>query len=144
MNTSVDIIPRKLSRLSVYVAAPFVRRKQARKLADRMTQSGICVTSSWVYPREDIDEDAVNAGAAPEQAVLCAQTDLRDLTAANTLVQLNYKNQGVGAHIEFGIALAQSMKVFLIGPKTTVFHNLPEVQHFANLQSFYAAHGWKL
>ena len=134
----------KYERIRVYVAAPFSKRKQARKLADQLKDVGITVTSSWVYPRDDIDEDAVNAGTAPDQAKLCANTDLRDLAAANALIQLNYKNLGVGAHVEFGIALAQSKNVYLIGPQTTVFHYLPEVMHHTNIQSFYAAHGWKL
>ena len=126
----------------VYIAAPFGHRATARAVANKLMASGFWIASGWLYPRDDIpDEDGIpglQGNGTPPNGALCARRDLEDLLGASHLLQLNYPG-AVGAHIEFGFALAHEIPCHLIGRPTTVFHQLEGVTVHSTVDDFIAA-----
>lgn len=99
----------------VYIAAPYPLKEEARELRNQLERCGVVVTSRWLDGREDTDEQS-------------AETDLRDVRAAQAVVLLNpdaWANIGTGGrHVEIGAALTYGMPVYILGVKSNVFHTM--------------------
>lgn len=103
---------------SVYIAAPWPMKKEAKQLRAQLLIGAVHCTSRWL----DV-ETPLGAHYAKQ--------DLDDVCTADALVAINpltWKNRGTGGrHVEMGVAIQRAMPIFLIGVRTNIFHELPRV-----------------
>jgi len=126
---------------AIYIAARFSRRPEANELARKLQARGHTITSRWVKP----DTNHVLPAGLSEQAADAERTrfaieDVADVIAADWMISLMEEprsNGRGGRHVEFGMALARGCRVTIIGPRETVFHHLPSVEHFDNVAAFW-------
>jgi hypothetical protein len=93
-------------------------------VATELRASGHEVTARWI---RQID------GPAPERAV----HDLADIVFADALVlftenlpkKVRFSTRG-DRHVAFGYALKAGRKLFVVGPQESLFHGLPNVLRF--------------
>jgi len=131
---------------AIYLAARFSRRHEANALANELKDRGHSITSRWVLPHLDnVEPIGPSAQAADEARALFAQEDIDDILACDTVVSLMEEprsNGRGGRHVEFGIGLGLGKRLVIIGPRETVFHHLPAIEHFettaAYLESLHA------
>jgi hypothetical protein len=122
-------LPREGGAMKLYLAARFERRPEMFKLAGRLAELGHVITSGWV------------ASCAEPDAV-AARQDLVDLLAADSIIlftenpvaRLPFTARG-GRHVKFGIALQARKRLFIVGPRENLFHELPGVLRFPDTES---------
>lgn len=103
----------------IYVAAPWVRRADARHVTRQLQQAGHLVTSHWVHLTDEATD--------PDTSRAEALKDLSDLERADALVCLNLE-VSEGKAVETGVALALGRPVYLVGAPSNIFHHLPQVR----------------
>lgn len=112
--------------MRLYIAAPYPWRERADALRLLIEAQGDIVTSRWVYQHED-EKD-------PRSQENYAIKDLEDVDSAHTLVLMTgYRGDSSwtgGRHVEFGWALAREKRCWVLGPRESVFHHLPQVIQF--------------
>lgn len=118
--------------MKIYTAARYARREEILEYAKVLSQAGHIVTARWVNGDE--------VGKTLEQV---AVMDLDDVRAADmVLVFTDPKGSaqtGGGRHTELGLGYALGKKVWLVGEWEQVFHSLPGVQRFDNLDQVLGA-----
>ncbi len=114
----------------VYIAAPWPLKAMAAALAAELRNSAIPVTARWIdQPNTPQDTDAM------------ARMDLADVEAADAVVLLNprgWEDRGTGGrHVEFGYALclarSRRSRLFVLGVRSNVFHELTDVVVVSNV-----------
>lgn len=130
---------------AVYIAARFSRRPEANALAQRLKAMGHTITSRWVLPDSDhVVPTGMSRQAADSERQRFAVEDIFDIQQADWLVSLQEEprsNGRGGRHVEFGYAVALNIRITVIGPRETVFHHLPTVEHFDTVELFLWAQG---
>ena len=135
--------------MKIYIAARFSKRDKAHDLAKWLQERGHTITSRWVMPDSDhIKPVGKSEQAADAERQRFAKEDYEDVLECEWMISLmeEPRNDGRGGrHVEFGMAVALKKKLTIIGPRETVFHHLPEVEHFedseAGLFQFFLEHG---
>lgn len=126
--------------MKIYIAARFSRRPEANQLAQELKALGHVITSRWVKPDSDhVAPTGLSERAADAERQRFALEDLEDVAKCDWCVSLMEEprsNSRGGRHVEFGIAVGMGKKLSIIGPRETVFHHLPAVEHFENVESF--------
>jgi hypothetical protein len=106
--------------MKFYLASRWARRDELRCYRDVMERFGYEVTSRWLAPDGQVEVSAVH--------------DVEDVRAATALILFTNPPDVMpppsGAHVEFGLAMAQHKHLAVVGPIMNVFHTLPEVQRF--------------
>jgi hypothetical protein len=141
----------------VYLAARYSRRLELCGYRAALAQHGIAVTSRWLNGCHQLDnhgipitDDGERRFEAGDPAVdhlreHFATEDVADVLAADTLVAFTEQPRSAasrgGRHVEFGIALAASKQVVIVGPRENVFCWLPHVQHHATWPDFMTSIG---
>ena len=116
--------------MKVYVAADIDEQKEAKVLADALTERGHEIVSSWVYAPE-IHE--VEGTATDEERANVAVAEVSEICNADCLVVLTKSDGNYcrgGRHIETGVAIGNDLDVIVIGPRENVFHYWPGVKHY--------------
>lgn len=117
--------------LKIYVASRFERQTELRGYAKELRAAGHTVTSRWLL--EETDEVGNKPGVWQHNPALrtFAQIDLEDINAADVFMVFTHEGLSRGGmHVEFGYALAFGKRLVVIGPQATLFHFLPNVNHF--------------
>jgi hypothetical protein len=129
--------------MKVYIAARFSRRPEAYAIATALQKEGHEIVCAWVLRHET---HTMPPGLLPEaedaERQRYALEDLTDMVQAEWCVSLMDEPRGNGRggrHVEFGFMLANGALMTIIGPRETVFHHLPHVQHFASSGAFMAS-----
>lgn len=126
--------------MKIYIAARFSKRPEANQLARKLQALGHTITSRWVKPDCDhVLPTGLSQQAADDQRRRFAQEDFDDVQACDMLVSLMEEprsNSRGGRHVEFGIALGMGKRLVIIGPRETVFHHLPMIEHFIGVDEF--------
>lgn len=106
------------TKTKIYVAAPWVKREEAKKFRDQLVDRGFEVTSRWLDQHGDSKDPLVLRHEA--------QHDWADVEAADVLVVLNLcKSEGKAT--EQGLALQLGKHIIGVGkPMNNVFHYLPQ------------------
>lgn len=124
----------------IYIAARFSRRPEANALSHQLQALGYKVVSRWVLPDSDhVLHTGLSTLAADAERQRFALEDIDDLCDAGWIISLQEEprsNGRGGRHVEFGYALACGHRITVIGPRETVFHHLPNVQHFDTVDEF--------
>lgn len=111
--------------MKVYVAAPWVRRSEARDVRDRLVKAGHKVTSRWLDTQSNNSVESLQSEAT---------NDLQDIRTADALVVLNLSTSE-GKAVETGYALAMDLPIFVVGGVSNVFHWLPQIRHVHNIDT---------
>lgn len=122
-------------RINYYLAAPFVRKDEARTARLLIAQElGWVCTSRWidnhVSPLEELDENV-----AREES----ETDLQDVAEADIMILLNLE-KSEGKMFEAGYAFALDIPVAIIGTPTSIFHHLDGFGLFDSVEQFVRAY----
>jgi len=113
--------------MKFYLAARYSRRNEMQGVARELRSLGHTVVSRWLHA----DPNRSDAQAAAE--------DIEDLEECSALILFTEepncggRNRG-GRHVEFGWALGRELDIFVIAPRENVFHYLPEVKVFDDMQ----------
>ena len=107
--------------MKLYLAARYDRLAEMAALAEAIEDLGHEVTSRWIEGHGQPDGDS-------------ALYDLTDVVVADALVlfteeptaHVPFAARG-GRHVEFGYALRAGKRMFIVGPRENIFHELPEV-----------------
>ncbi len=106
--------------MKYYLAAPYNRRDEARRVRAALAEKGYVCTARWIDNHLPSESDADNAMRRHE-----ARQDLADIVDSHLVIVLNdrnYPSTSGGLHLEMGYALALRLPVLLIGEPTSIFH----------------------
>lgn len=128
---------------AIYIAARFSRRPEAHELSKRLRERGHRITSRWVRPGDDhVLPTGLSQQAADDERARFATEDCADVIACDCMVSLMEEPRNDsrgGRHVEFGMALGLGKRLVIIGPRETVFHQLPQVVYFRDEAEFLQA-----
>ncbi len=127
--------------MRVYLAARYSRRIELCDYRDDLLLLGHTVVCRWLDGHHELFGDATAHDLQEHRDNLdnptranFAHEDLMDLLGAEAIIAFTEKPRETttrgGRHIEFGVALGTSKKLFVVGPKENIFYSLPEVNHF--------------
>ena len=125
------------SHLYVYLAARYSRYEEMQGYAKTLAELGIDVTSRWIQGDHQVSDKAlldVGAEADHEERIRFAEEDILDLRRASIMVNFTEPPRAGpsrgGRHVEFGLALAHGLTVYVVGHRENVFHCLPQVRYY--------------
>lgn len=116
--------------MKIYIAGAYKRRLEFLPIKERLENVGHEVTSSWLSGEHD---------NIPEREA--AEIDLDDIQrcCAVLLISQNGKpTTNGGRHFEFGYAYTLGKQLLLLGQREGVFHYLPEVRQYNNIEDLLA------
>lgn len=126
--------------MKIYIAARFSRRPEANQLGHRLRALGHRIVCRWIKP--DCDH-VLPTGLSPQAEDSArerfALEDCEDVRACDWMISLTEEPRNDsrgGRHVEFGYGLALGKRMTVIGPRETVFHHLPRVEHYGSVESF--------
>jgi nucleoside 2-deoxyribosyltransferase len=108
--------------MKVYVAAPWVRREDAKAFGERLLNAGIVVTSRWFNHQGD-PSDNTGGKLDPVEVQRQAREDIFDVCQADFLVVLNLE-RSEGKAVETGIAISNGIPVISVGKRSNIFQSL--------------------
>lgn len=122
----------------LYIAARYSRRNEMRQVASHLRLAGFTVTSTWLT--EDKPLDTQLGDDSPMFYQETALLDLLDVDKADTILFFaedpKVGTPRGGRHVEFGYAIATGKRLIVVGGAENIFHYLPKVLHFSNVQAF--------
>lgn len=129
--------------MKVYIAARFSQRPMAYALAQALIAHGHEMSCRWVMRHQDhVMPEGLSPQAEDAERERFAREDIEDMEAASWCISIMEEprnNSRGGRHVEFGYMLAKGAFMTIIGPRETVFHHLPTVQHFGSMADFMAS-----
>lgn len=118
--------------IHVYIASRFKHQPEARKLRDQILALGLGCTSRWLE-----EEPSLGNFLSEDHKRKIAAMDLLDVRRAQALLLFNPEEDRTygtgGCHVETGYALALGIPVFVLGCASNVFHSLPGVHVFGDV-----------
>jgi len=129
--------------LTVYIAGQYARRDEFREVVKRLREElHFTVTSRWLDETEPLN---LQMGQHSEDFYrITAAIDLQDIAKSDAILFFSEDPLvGVirgGRHVEFGYALAKGKTIFVVGPRENVFHYVPGVTNFLNVDEFITNH----
>lgn len=110
--------------MTVYIAAPFVRRDVAKAHREILAKNGVLSTATW------LDTHLSDYTTPPDILRREALEDLLDIHRADGFVLLDYwKGEGRGMFVELGFALAKGKPVWVVGAENNcIFYHHPNVR----------------
>lgn len=106
--------------LTIYLAAPWVRKKDAAVVRQQLRDRGFNVTSRWIDLPDDSAQD--DEKYMTSQAVV----DLEDVHNSDCVVVMNWE-KSEGKAVEQGLAIAWDMPLLIVGDRSNIFQYLPSV-----------------
>lgn len=129
--------------MKVYVAAPAVERDLAVRIMDMVRGYGHEITFDWAGEEADIRP---HWRGQRDEGRTHAEKERSGVKEAGLLILVlpseKYKERGLGAYIEFGMAAGQNKTIWVVGfedfSRDSIFFCLPEV-HLLTLEEADAA-----
>lgn len=119
-------------KTAIYVASRFMHQEQSKKIRDQLVAAGFDVTSRWLE-----EEPSLESSLTDERRRELADMDVHDVKRAHCLVLYNPDDVAKvgtgGCHYECGIAAGMGMPIFVLGPKSNIFHWRKDVFTFENM-----------
>lgn len=133
--------------MRIYLAARYSRRTELCAYRETLEIHGHTVTSRWLNGDHQISDSGVPIGENGSRLVeegecdraaalreSFALEDYRDVASANLVISFTEEprttNSRGGRHVEFGIALGQLKRCWVVGPRENIFHWLENVRVF--------------
>ena len=110
--------------MRIYIAAPWVKRNEAIEVGKLFTERGYVVTSRW-FQHPQIGVGSTGEGADLGALRAQAMEDLEDVAFSDAVVVLNL-DKSEGKAVETGYAMANSLPVISVGPRSNIFQCLAE------------------
>lgn len=122
--------------MRIYIAAPWIRKDDAKIVKQQLEQAGFTVTSRWIAFHCDN-----SAYEHPDGVMqLEAQNNVEDLRNSDALLYMRWE-KSEGKATELGIALMLGLKVFVVGGRhDNVFLHMPEVLVVNTVEQFIEEH----
>lgn len=121
--------------MKIYLAARYRRFEEMQLYRHELQMMGHEVTARWINGDHRLDDAQVGSSEFREKAAIFAQDDLDDLYKADIVISfsepIRTANRG-GRHVEFGLGIAWNKRMMLVGNIENVFHNLPNVEIYAD------------
>lgn len=123
--------------MKLYLAHNFAAREWLQTQLPRFAERGHEVTSRWITDDSHLDQK-------PRGQINSAKDDLEDVISADGLVLFTDQwgdRAGRGKYVEFGYALRQGMKIYLVGESNTncVFYFCPGIKQYKNVDELLEA-----
>lgn len=125
--------------MKVYLAAPYRRREELQRYRDDLYDKDtygrrpIVVTNRWLDLPDGPPVTEEEVATNPSVGRSLARDDTEDLRGCDLFVVFTeppvVTDRGA-TEVEWGMAIAYSKRLALVGPRTNVFHTLEEVHHF--------------
>lgn len=114
--------------MKIYLASNYHSHPEMRQVRSMLEVHGHEVTSRWINGGHEMGQTPLDT--------IYAMEDIEDINNAEAMIFFSREQtprQRGGRHVEFGYALALEMSIFVIGKKENVFHYLPKLKHFENI-----------
>ena len=113
-----------MSKLKVYIAAPWVHKAEALAAKEKFEAAGIEVTAHWIKYHSDA---ALGDPQFDEELQEQAVQDVEDIVQSDVFVILNL-DKSEGKATELGFAYGLGIPTILVGPRTrNIFYYLPSI-----------------
>lgn len=123
---------------TVYLASRYSNKPKMLEHAATLVSYGMEVTSRWLAESHAPSMDMVELDEATNRQI--AMDDLEDVANADMMIffceDRNNQPPRGGRHVEFGYALALSVRVVCIGDRENIFHYLPNITHYRDFSDF--------
>lgn len=118
--------------MKIYLAARYSRNPEMREVASYLKARGHQITSRWINGSHEIGD--VTTDLERRQLALDDWLDLQrsDAMLAYSETPRSTNDSRGGRHVEFGLALAWNIPIYVVGPRENVFHYLHQIQNFQN------------
>jgi nucleoside 2-deoxyribosyltransferase len=127
-------------KAAVYIAARFSRRHEAHALGKELQSKGYRISCRWIRPGDShVMPVGLSEQAEDSERARFAAEDMEDIYGCDWMISLTEQprsNGRGGRHVEFGVGLALGKVLTVIGPRETVFHHLPGIEHFNSIGEF--------
>lgn len=117
--------------MKVYLAAPYSYKERMREYRDELQKGGIEVTSSWLD--EENSPNVHLSDVTVDYLRKHSYQDVQDVARADSLIFFTDPTKTIvrgGRHVEFGMAVAYHMPIFVVGDYENIFHYLETVSHY--------------
>ena len=130
--------------MKVYLAGAFSRQKELQKVAFKLSNLGVHVTSRWLY--EIGPNDPNNPASVRLYRRETAFMDIQDVRESDMLVRFTDKTDGLlvparlisGARMfEFGMAWERGIPIVVVGGSQNIFDALPNIVHLPDTKALY-------
>lgn len=112
--------------MKIYLATSYGRMHEMREVARKVRAAGHEITSRWIDGNEEHQTERDSAFM-----------DLEDVHRCDCVLSFTHPKgsllPGGGRHVEFGYGYAQGKRLVIVGDRETVFHHLPDVEVFPDL-----------
>lgn len=116
--------------MNVYIASIWSRREEMRAVEQKLKDAGHQCTARWLWTTSPNTEEYWGSEA------LIDIEDLERSTAVLTFTQPHGSmNTGGGRHFELGYAEATGLHIIGVGPREIIFHHLPTMKFFDDVDA---------
>jgi len=127
--------------MRLYLAAMYSRHEELRRYADVLENHGHVVTSRWINGEHEALDSELLSPVNRRLAQKFFEDDMQDLLVADALIAFTEPpNSGFsrgGRHVEFGIALAAGLRLFVVGPCENLFYLAARVRQYRDFDELY-------
>lgn len=125
--------------MEIFLASRYSRFPEMQEAAELLKLDGHVITSRWHEGNHQI-ADEVQGEERQQEAERFAKEDAEDLFRAKTIVIFaeapRTASRG-GKHVEFGMALAWNLRIFVVGDKIArenVYYWLPNITYVRDVE----------
>ena len=119
--------------MKIYLAARYSKLPTINQWAEDLEALGHTIVSRWSVKDSHLMPGELSEQAADNERQRFCMEDIEDLQSCDCLISLQEEPRGNGRggrHVEYGFALALNKRIIIVGPRETVFHHHPNVEHF--------------
>lgn len=125
--------------MRIYLAARYSRLEEMQNVKQFLINRGHRVTSRWLDGKHTAPE-GITKDAKRKLRVVWALEDIADIRLSDAIVEFTEPPRSIcsrgGRHVELGIAMQKGLKLFIVGPRENIFHELPRVKQFKDYSDF--------
>ena len=119
--------------MEIYLAARYSRHPEMQRCAAELVDLGHEVTSRWIWGEHQAVDEEILIPEMQERAIRFLRDDLDDLYTASAVIafteEMRTPTRG-GRHVEWGIALALGLELYVVGPRENLFYLGEEVSQY--------------
>jgi hypothetical protein len=131
----------------VYLAAQYGRKEELKAYRDMFQERGYEVTSRWLDETgKDYNSALRDHSIADTDRAFHADRDENDISDSDYFIQFTEEPYGKkypgtgGRHYETGLARAWGLRLFIVGWRENIFHDLPQFTYCADLEELFNKH----
>lgn len=133
--------------MKIYLASRYSRFDEMQGIRVVLQAMGHTVTSRWIDGDHQINDAGLSDEAKAAERTRFAAEDWEDLLAAHCVISFTEPpratNSRGGRHVEYGAALATNKRCIVVGHRENVFHCLPQVEFYPDLQLCFRQLWWE-